>query len=316
MHSLPAVSRRRATAFSRFRAVAVAALVAGAAVGAAARTGAAHPAPPARAVPPARVVTVTARDYSFELPDTIAAGRTELRLVNRGPELHHVALIRLAAGHTPAQLFATMKALKPGAAPPAWARQVGGPNAPAPGATSSAVLDLAPGTHVLLCFIPSPDGTPHMMKGMTRVVTVVPAPAARTVVPVGRAPGAVEARSAIGAPDVTMTLTDYGFNLSAPLIRGPHVVRVRNAAAQTHEVFVVRLAPGKTARDAAAWVERMQGPPPMQPLGGVTGMDTGESNDMALDLTPGDYALLCFIPDVHDGRPHVAHGMIRQITVR
>jgi plastocyanin len=309
-----ASSPRAAAVLSRPRAVAAAVLLAGAALGAGARTGAARTARPP--VAPARIVTVTARDYAFEMPDTIAAGRTEVRLVNRGPELHHVQLVRLAAGHTPAEFFAAMRAMKPGAAPPAWVRQVGGPNSPAPGGTSAAVLVLAPGTHVLVCFIPSPDGTPHVMKGMSRVVTVVPAPAVRTVMPAGRVRGAAEARSAIGAPDVTMTLTDYGFALSAPLTRGARVVRVRNTAAQPHEVFVVRLAPGKTAQDALAWVEKMQGPPPMQPLGGTSGMDTGEFNDVALDLAPGEYALLCFIPDARDGRPHVAHGMVRQITVR
>ena len=34
-----------------------------------------------------------------------------------------------------------------------------------------------------------------------------------------------------------------------------------------------------------------------------------------LELQAGEYALLCFIPDARDGAPHVAHGMIEQITV-
>ena len=34
-----------------------------------------------------------------------------------------------------------------------------------------------------------------------------------------------------------------------------------------------------------------------------------------VDLEPGEYALICFIPDDKDGKPHVAHGMISQITV-
>jgi hypothetical protein len=117
-----------------------------------------------------------------------------------------------------------------------------------------------------------------------------------------------------GAPDVTMTLNDYGFELSRPLSRGRHVVRVRNTARQPHEVFVARLAPGKTTADALAWLEKMDGPPPLQPMGGVVGLATGVANDIALDLAPGEYGLFCFIPDAKDGKPHVAHGMVRQFT--
>jgi hypothetical protein len=41
-----------------------------------------------------RTVTVTASDYTFNAPDTIPAGITEIRLLNRGTEMHHVMLIR------------------------------------------------------------------------------------------------------------------------------------------------------------------------------------------------------------------------------
>jgi hypothetical protein len=29
----------------------------------------------------------------------------------------------------------------------------------------------------------------------------------------------------------------------------------------------------------------------------------------------GEYVLLCFVPDSGDGRPHVAHGMVRRLRV-
>jgi uncharacterized cupredoxin-like copper-binding protein len=271
----------------------------------------AAPAPPP-AAPPARVVTVTARDFAFEMPDTLVAGRTELQLVNRGAELHHASLVRLDAGKTAADFFAALKA---GGPPPAWAHDAGGPNAPAPGATSAAVVDLTPGAYVFVCFIPSPDGTPHVMKGMTRAFTVVAEPRARLAA-AGRGAARPPAPMVTRAPDVVMTLNDYDFALSAPLTRGRHVVRVRNVAAQPHEVFVARLAPGTSASQALAWLEKMQGPPPLQPLGGVVGLAKGAENDIPLDLAPGEYAFFCFLPDAKDGKPHVAHGMVKQFTVR
>ena len=262
------------------------------------------------AVGTARVVTVTARDYAFTAPDTLLAGRTEVRLVNEGPELHHAAIVRLDDGKTPADFVRAMQA---GGPPPTWMHEVGGPNAPAPGRTSTTIVDLEPGTYMFLCFIPSPDGKPHVMKGMMKAVTVVPASAATMAAPVSTGAGAMSTRP---EPDVTMTLRDYGFDLSAPLTSGSHVVRVRNEAAQGHEVLFVRLAPGKTPQDVVAWVEQPAGPPPGMPLGGTVGMARGVSNDVVLELEPGEYGLLCFLPDAGDGKPHVAHGMMRQITVK
>ena len=272
------------------------------------RPAAPRPAALRRAAPSSavRTLVVTARDYAFEAPDTAYAGRTAIRLTSLGAELHHVWLVRLDAGHTPAEF---LEALGAGGPLPAWAHEAGGPNAPTPGQTSTAVVDLKAGTHVLVCVIPGPDGKPHVMKGMSRALTVVPAPAAAT--PVARARGLT-----VPAPDVTMTLTDYGFQTSRAITAGRHVVRVTNVASQPHEVFIARLAPGKSVQDALGWLEKMDGPPPLQPMGGTAGMARGVSNDLLLDLPAGEYGLFCFVPDVKDGKPHVAHGMVRQISVR
>ena len=253
-----------------------------------------------------RVVTVVARNYAFDAPDTIAAGRTELQLINRGTELHHAYLLRLDAGKHLSDLIAAFQA---GGPPPAWVHDAGGPNSRAPGETSAAVVDLQPGTYAMICVIPSADGMPHIMKGMSHEFTVVAEP--RAVAERATASAIVDR-----APDVTITLSDYAFDVSGKLASGHHVVRVRNAAAQSHELFVGRLAPGKTAADVVAWVEKQQGPPPAQPLGGRVGLARGTSNDIALDLTPGEYAFFCFIPDAKDGKPHVMHGMVKSFTVR
>ena len=34
------------------------------------------------------------------------------------------------------------------------------------------------------------------------------------------------------------------------------------------------------------------------------------------DFAPGKYGLICFLPDAKDGKPHLAHGMVREITVK
>jgi hypothetical protein len=34
-----------------------------------------------------------------------------------------------------------------------------------------------------------------------------------------------------------------------------------------------------------------------------------------ITLAPGKYLLICYVPDAHDGKPHVAHGMVQEITI-
>lgn len=244
------------------------------------------------------LVTVTATEFAFAAPAAIPAGLTTVRVVSQGAEMHHVQLVRLDEGHTVDELM--RQASQPHAPIPAWARFVGGPNAPAPGGQSEATMELQAGTYALVCFIPSRDGVPHMMKGMVKPLTVTPAIS--------------EAR--MGPADVQVTLRDYSFDFAPELTAGRHTLRVQNAAAQPHEVIVFKLAPGKTAQDLMAWMQTEQGAPPAMPMGGTTLLSTGEVNQVTADFEPGEYALLCFVPDAKDGKPHVAHGMVRQITVR
>lgn len=243
-----------------------------------------------------RVIEVGAGDFFYEMADTIAAGAVTLQLTTSGQELHHLQLVRLADGKSAADLFAEMQ----GDAPPAWATLVGGPNAPVPGAATSRVtLDLTPGEYVALCVIPSPDGTPHVAKGMSKSLVVVPGEGAAT----------------LPTANVKMALTDFDFVLDQPLHAGTQVVEVTNTTAQPHEVFIAKLEPGKTPMDLVAWIGAPDGPPPGVPMGGTVGLSQGHTNFVHLDLPPGEYALLCFLPDAGDGRPHFLHGMMKQVTV-
>ena len=36
---------------------------------------------------------------------------------------------------------------------------------------------------------------------------------------------------------------------------------------------------------------------------------------MHVDLEPGEYIALCFVPDANDGAPHLVHGMVLPFTV-
>jgi uncharacterized cupredoxin-like copper-binding protein len=243
-------------------------------------------------------ITVTATDFKLDMPATIPAGAVSLRLVNTGKELHQAQIVRLDQGKTVADLEAAMKHEGP---PPAWLRFVGGPNGIAPGQETTSMSSLAPGHYALICLIPSPDGVPHLMKGMIQPFEV----------------SAGGAEAAMPVAGDTVRLGDYTFESARPITPGRHTFLVTNGGQQPHELVLLRLAPGKTVEDFGTWATTggRKGPPPALPLGGVAVIGQGDSGVFTADLAPGDYGLICFVPDAKDGKPHLMHGMMKQITV-
>ncbi|MGH7674756.1 MAG: hypothetical protein ACREMV_05730 [Gemmatimonadales bacterium] len=245
----------------------------------------------------AHVVTITATDFAFGAPDSIPAGLTTLRLVNRGAEAHHGIVIRIAEGTSKSTVDSALRTEGP---IPPWMSFAAGPGAAVPGDSSNATSMLEPGLYLMVCFIQGADRVPHAFKGMTRWLEVV-----------GPAAAAAEPQA-----DVVITLADYSFQLSTPLTAGTHTVRVENAGPQIHEVGIERLAVGKSLADFMAWGQGgMQGPPPVTPVGGLFGPEIGKQGYFTVTLAPGKYLLTCYVPDKTDGRPHVAHGMVQEITV-
>jgi hypothetical protein len=160
-------------------------------------------------------------------------------------------------------------------------------------------MKLEPGNYALICFVDI-GGPPHFTKGMLRALRVVPSAGA-----VGAAPKA----------DVNVDLFDYNFKVSSPIRAGNRIIKVHNIGKQVHEVELIQMAPGATVPQLLAWLGKMEGPPPGKALGGVAGMEKGMSEYFSADFAPGNYVLICFVPDAKDGKPHFAHGMVQQITV-
>jgi hypothetical protein len=246
-------------------------------------------------------VTIVARDYAFDAPDSIPAGVTTIHVENHGTELHHVSIVRLESGHTAEDFKAALARDGPW---PAWITFLGGPQAPVPGQVATATVDLGAGQYLIACLVHSPDSVSHAMvshvvRGMIRPLTVA----------------GVHRAVLLPRADMTITLSDYGFALSHPLVAGKHVIRVRNTAAQPHEIVLARLGPGKSITDLPTWVHDPNGLPPAVPVGGLTPIARGVEANIVIDLEPGEYGLICFLPDAGDGQPHFAHGMMRQVTV-
>jgi uncharacterized cupredoxin-like copper-binding protein len=244
-------------------------------------------------------VNVTAKDFGFDAPAKIPAGATRFEMANTGKEFHQAQLIRLEDGKTLQDLAKAMS--KPGPTP-SWVKFVGGPNGVGPGQNANATATLTPGQYAYLCLIPSTDGVMHLAKGMARPFEVTAASSA--------------AAAESPAADVTIKLSDYDFQSSPALTPGRHTIRVENAGPQAHEIVMLKLAPGKKVEDFGRWAETgMKGPPPAEPLGGVSVLDKGDHGTFEVELTPGEYGFICFVPDSKDGKPHLFHGMMKQVKV-
>jgi hypothetical protein len=257
-----------------------------------------HAAPPAGP----HVVTIIATDYAFGAPDTIPAGLTTFKMLNQGREPHQ-AVVMGASVKGWDEIRAAMMAFTSGRIAP-WLSLPGGPGVILGGDNSNATARLEPGNYFIVCFISSPDGVMHVMKGMVRRLVVAPAPLTASAPP-------AEPRA-----DIVVTLSDYAFALSTPLTAGTHTIRVENVGPQLHELSIEQLLPGKTLADVQRWIAGgMTGEPPTRPVGGFEGPTVGKVGWVTVTLAPGKYLLSCYVPDVKDGQAHVVHGMVQEVTV-
>lgn len=244
-------------------------------------------------------------DYGYRTVGTVPAGMTLVRQRNTGNEGHHVQFIRLRDGVTPLQVGAAFMGSNAEAAIAMLTLNVGGPGAVGPGGTSEAIINLQAGTHFLVCYIPSPDGTPHLAKGMVLPLQVTAAPM------IALAPRLPET---VG----TVVMNDFSFQLPASTVPpGRSYWNVTNEGVQPHEFIVARLQPGKTPADITRFFAGPpMGPPPYTPVGGMQGLERGMSGIAVLDLPAGEYAAVCNIPDPMTRKAHLLLGMIAGLTVR
>jgi plastocyanin len=245
-------------------------------------------------------IDVTTRDYGFDMDTTkaVRSGLVTVRLHNVGTEDHQVQLVRL---HDSVKMEDLNAALHSGDEKKAFGLFdfAGGSNAVVTGGSQEALTTLRAGDYAMLCFVPSPDGTPHLAKGMVMPFKVVPGA------------GATSTPAVAGE----VTLGEFRFGLPAGFGKGTY--KVTNGGAQPHELTIVRLGQGKTPADAAAFFQSGgHGPPPFTSAGGVGVLAPGASEYGQLDLAPGDYLALCYVPDAGTGMPHAAMGMVAPFTVR
>ncbi|HYN83487.1 MAG TPA: hypothetical protein VES88_18555 [Gemmatimonadaceae bacterium] len=262
------------------------------------------------------VVSLTATEYSIQAPETVPGGWTTFRLVNQGEEVHYGHIVQLEPGRTVGELVdAYAEAIRTSGPRPKWVKRFGGPGGTAPGDSSSVTQYLEPGSYVWICPVEDSGGNPHFAKGEAKPFVVGPAD------PV------VADRGAAPKAGVVIRLMDFSFAVDTPLRVGRHTIRVENAGVEPHDLVLMKLAPGRTLEDVRTSMnperprraDQTGAAPSLESLGtlagGIAVIAPGMQSFFDATFSPGKYVLIC-MTTAPDGRSHIEHGMIQQVSVR
>lgn len=131
------------------------------------------------------------------------------------------------------------------------------------------------------------------------------APADSAGAAVAAAPAVIEVRA-----------TDFAFTAPDTFPAGLTRIRMHADGKVLHHAQLVRFDAGHAFDEYLAVLRQGDGPPPAwaHAVGGVNGADPGSSEETSVPLVPGEYALICFIPNA-EGVPHAMLGMMKRVIV-
>ena len=217
--------------------------------------------------------TCRATSTPSSCPTKLKAASSVSDVSNTGEELHEYALGRLDEGKT---LDDVKEAL-----------ESGGRIRPSGLSTSAAFRCSHPaknwdshasceaGTYVFLCFIPSPQGVPHVELGMLKSFEL-----------------SGDSGATLPDPDAVIVANDAGYDIPE-LSAGEQTIELRNADDREREFFLVALEPGTEIEDLDRFFEEGEkGPPPAQFHGAMQTIPAGTSVFIDIDLEEGvEYTL-------------------------
>lgn len=251
---------------------------------------------------------VTATEFEFDAPGSIAGGLVRIRLKNEGAENHEAQLVRLGQGRSTEDLVQAVDRMSEGGPIPEWLTFPGGVGELPPGTGASAAVSLEPGAYSLLCTVSGDDDKPHYAKGMLTSLTVTAQEASPPPMP---------------ETDATITAKEYSFDVP-PLTSGVKRLTFRNVGPrQPHLLAVGVFDESVTLEQVRAAIDRITRDPSAEPdlpdteaAGGFGALDPDRSGVFDLTLEAGrTYLMVCFLSDRSGGPPHLLQGMIEAFAV-
>jgi len=243
-------------------------------------------------------LTGKGNNVSFTGPESVAAGVVEISLKSDvpGDGEHAAQLVRVDGEQTFEEVDAAGDAWGDKGKPLAeWFHAVGGVTAQT-GKTVTATQVLEPGRYFAIDIGSDAKPTPSLEFEVTEGDS-------------GELP----------ETEASVEMKEYSF-ASTGLKVGSQQVLVENAGVEPHFIVGAPLAKGATAEDAKKFFQsegESEGPPPadFENSFATSVMEGGGKQVVELDLKAGKYVFVCFIPDRAGGPPHVAKGMVSEVTV-
>jgi hypothetical protein len=268
-------------------------------------------------------VTVTGKEYSFDLPSTITGGFVDLEFKNEGKLTHEAAFIKVTSDVPEEQFIKDLKAASGEEGGPIanYLKPYAGPAEPKAGETQTVKQALPGGDYYVVCTLTDldsveggeeaePTGPPlpqHFELGMLKKVTV-------------DGPEEVE----LPDSDVVVAAKEYSFDITG-LKAGKNEILFRNdGPKEIHMAAALEFPEGVDEAAAAKAIEAFtasEGPPPAgtpepEDAGFAGVFDVGGGSVFELDAKSGRvYAFVCFIQDRAGGPPHATKGMSKLVKV-
>jgi hypothetical protein len=252
---------------------------------------------------------------SFELTSTsggafeitgggpVEAGLVRVEYRNGSEEQADAQLLRMDDGHTVEEALTVIGAED--GVTPGWLHAEGGAGQIAAGATGIAELVLEEGTYYLVDVgEPEGDDVPsHAESGATATIEV----------------SGGDDDAELPDVDASIEMADYNF-VTDGLKAGANRFLLSNTGKEIHHTLIVPIEEGANFGDVREFLTtegQPSGPPPVDfsQLTGTSALDGGREQIAELELAAGRYAFLCFITDRAGGPPHVAKGMLREVTI-
>jgi hypothetical protein len=116
--------------------------------------------------------------------------------------------------------------------------------------------------------------------------------------------------------DLNLVMVDHHFSFPATLKAGSQRWQVSNMGEQVHFAVLFKLAEGATADDLMNFFgpDAPPGPPPFDMETPYTGLiqvvSPGEIFYVDVNVPPGNYVAICFLPDMESEKMHLELGMM------
>jgi hypothetical protein len=228
-------------------------------------------------------LTITAGEYAYKLSGKPQPGWITMQFKNAGVEYHMVAVVALKKGVTAAQL--KKAALSDDDAAFGKIAQgdgsvAGTPGLLGPNQQTTTITQLKAGHYGLMCFVPAPDGSPHIAHGMVTTFDVA-----------GSKSSAQPPKDGVA----NVTLTDSAIQVPSGDAPRSTTLKVSNQGTTPHSFDIVKIESGKTLDDVKKYFDdflntgKQTGTAPGTIVGGVDEVAPGGVAYLEWTLPPGHY---------------------------